>query len=166
MQLRIPRPAPGVARVLLLGAAFAVAVAGAGGYAFWPSAAPVVAKAPPLPASALVGQASVIDGDTINIRGQRIRLHGVDAPESAQSCRDGQGRDYRCGQKATAALAEKIGRQTVSCEQRDIDRYKRVVAVCRAGNEDLNAWLVREGHAVAYRQFSTAYVRAEDEART
>ena len=121
--------------MMLLGAACAALVAGASVYAFGPTfnAAPEKAKTPPLPASALMGPASVIDGDTINIRGQRIRLHGIDAPESAQSCRDGQGRDYRCGQKATSALAEKIGKQTVSCEQRDIDRYKRVVAVCRAG---------------------------------
>lgn len=115
------------------------------------------------PASALPirGQATVIDGDTIEIARTRIRLHGIDAPESSQTCQDARGRDYRCGQRAAFALADWIGRATVSCEPRDTDRYGRVVAVCRARETDINRWMVRQGWAVAYREFSQEYVSDE-----
>jgi len=113
----------------------------------------------------IIGIASVIDGDTLEIRGQRIRLHGIDAPESGQFC-DKDGKQYRCGQRAALALSDKIGRATIRCEQRDIDRYKRIVTVCRLGDIDLNAWMVREGWAIAYRQYSRDYVDDESAART
>jgi endonuclease YncB( thermonuclease family) len=114
--------------------------------------------------SLIVGVASVIDGDTLDIHGQRIRLHGIDAPESGQLC-EKNGKHYRCGQQAALALANKIGRATVQCEQRDIDRYKRIVAVCRLGKLDINAWLVLQGWAIAYRQYSRDYVDDESAAR-
>lgn len=115
--------------------------------------------------SFIVGQASVIDGDTIEIHGQRIRLLGIDAPESSQTCSDARGKPYRCGQKAALALSDRIGRRTVSCEPRDLDRYKRVVAVCSIDATDLNAWLVSQGLAVAYRRYSHDYTAQEDAAR-
>jgi endonuclease YncB( thermonuclease family) len=119
----------------------------------------------PTLADAVVGRASIVDGDTLDIRGTRIRLHGVDAPESAQTCRDASGKAWRCGQQAALALADHIGAASVSCEQKDVDRYKRIVAVCSAGGEDLNAWLVQHGYALAYRQYGTDYVDEEDAAR-
>ena len=78
----------------------------------------------------IVGVASVIDGDTIEIHGQRIRLFGIDAPESSQLCARPTGERWRCGQQASFALADRIGRATVSCQPHDLDRYGRIVAVC------------------------------------
>lgn len=112
----------------------------------------------------IVGRATVIDGDTIEIRNQRIRLFAVDAPESSQLCR-AENKPYRCGQRAALVLAEKIGERTVRCLERDIDRYQRVVAVCYLGSEDLDGWLVKEGWALAFRRYSLDYIAQEDEAR-
>lgn len=95
-------------------------------------------------AADLTGRASIIDGDTLEVHDQRIRLFGIDAPESRQTC-EADGQTYRCGQQAALALADHVGQRTVACEQRDIDRYGRIVAVCRAGGEDLNGWLVSQG---------------------
>src|ERR1700757_3828625 len=82
--------------------------------------------APAASAADLIGQASIIDGDTIEIHGQRIRLFGIDAPEHDQLCEAG-GAQYRCGQQAALALSDQTGRQTVDCVPRDMDRYGRVV---------------------------------------
>jgi len=111
------------------------------------------------------GIPTVIDGDTIDIHGQRIRLHGIDAPESKQVCISG-GTKYRCGQKAALALSDRIGRGSVTCEAKDTDRYGRVVAVCFKGQEDLNGWLVSQGLAVAYRRYSQDYVTHEARAQS
>lgn len=118
-----------------------------------------------LDVGAIVGRASVIDGDTLAIRGRRIRLHGIDAPESRQVCQDGNARDYRCGQKAALALADKIARQNVFCYPRGTDRYGRTIASCELEGEDLNGWLVSQGWAVAYTRYSSKYVPRETIAR-
>ena len=114
----------------------------------------------------LTGSASVIDGDTIELQRVRIRLFGVDAPESSQVCQDAGGRNYRCGQQSALALADRIGTATVSCIKKDTDRYERMVAVCQVGSTDLGAWLVAHGHAVAFRRYTTAYVADEEKAKT
>ena len=113
----------------------------------------------------IVGAASVIDGDTIEVHGARIRMHGIDAPESRQECIRSDGTSWRCGQQAALALSDRIGRATVRCEPRDRDRYGRVVAVCFKGAEDLDRWMVATGWAVAYRKYSLDYVADEERAK-
>ena len=112
----------------------------------------------------VAGRTRVIDGDTIEVSSARIRLFGIDAPESAQRCLAGS-RRWSCGEQATRALAARIDGRSVACEERDRDRYGRIVAVCRYGGQDVNAWLVREGWAMAYRRYSTAYVGEEAAAK-
>jgi endonuclease YncB( thermonuclease family) len=112
----------------------------------------------------LTGIPKITDGDTIRIGNTRIRLHGIDAPEAKQTC-TANGKEWRCGWEATNALANIVGRHWVTCSKRDMDRYGRVVAVCRAGPIDLNAWMVGYGWAVAYRRYSKDYVRDEGDAR-
>lgn len=112
----------------------------------------------------VTGTASVIDGDTIDIHGERIRLHGIDSPEGRQRCIL-SGQEWRCGADAANALSEFIGRSTVSCVVVDIDRYYRKVAICKARGIDLNRWMVEQGWAVSYKRYSHAYDEVEDEAR-
>jgi endonuclease YncB( thermonuclease family) len=126
----------------------------------------ILLSATPATANELNGVASVIDGDTVEIRGTRIRLHGIDAPESRQLCTRPSGQSWRCGQQAALALSDRIGRRSVICVARDTDRYGRTIAVCSQDGIDLNAWMVAEGWAVAYRQYSRDYVLADTEARS
>ncbi len=112
----------------------------------------------------VVGTATVIDGDTIEVHGQRIRLHGIDAPESRQLCRLNS-KPWQCGADATNALADKIARRPVTCEDLGRDRYKRMVARCTVAGEDLGAWMVSQGWALAYRRYSLDFVDEEAEAQ-
>lgn len=112
----------------------------------------------------ITGRATVVDGDTLKIRDQSIRLFGIDALEGDQHCLI-DGKRQRCAQQAALALADKIGARNVTCEKIDHDRYGRIVGVCHAGGENLNAWLVAEGWALAYRRYSRLYIEAEETAR-
>lgn len=107
----------------------------------------------------------VADGDSFAVGGQRIRLFGIDAPELAQSCEDGSGRRYRCGQAAAAALARLIGTERPDCSERDRDPYGRSVAICSAGGRELNRAMVAEGWAIAFTRYSRDYVADEAAAR-
>ncbi|RFC65003.1 thermonuclease family protein [Fulvimarina endophytica] len=121
-------------------------------------------------AAQIAGAATVVDGDTIGVTGTdaRIRLYGIDAPESGQTCDDASGRRYLCGTRSADALAAIIGRNgRVQCFEEDRDRYGRIVAECvTSGNVVLNAELVRQGWAVEYDQYSDGrYDQEEAEAR-
>ena len=112
----------------------------------------------------LSGQARVVDGDTFAIAGERIRLNGIDAPETRQTCtRDG--RPWACGRAATQAMRQLVGRNPVRCEVSGIDKYGRAIAACFAAGRDLQQQLVRQGLALAYRKYSTRYVPDEEAAR-
>lgn len=95
----------------------------------------------------------------------RIRLHAIDAIESRQRCLLSDGSEWRCGTNAAKALAEKIGQAPVECRVTDKDRYGRFVAKCFQRGQDLNAWLVAAGWAVAYRRYGKDYVSQESEAK-
>jgi endonuclease YncB( thermonuclease family) len=113
----------------------------------------------------IVGQAWTVDGDSLRMGGRSIRLDGLDAPEWDQSCLDANGKAWRCGRAATRALRERIRGQTVSCQPRATDRYGRTIAVCAlADGSDLNAWMVRQGWAIAS-GFSGVYAGEEAEAK-
>ncbi len=122
--------------------------------------------APAASGTLIVGTAVVTDGDTLEIRDTRVRLHAVDAPESSQSCLDQNSAIYPCGGRAANVLAALIGRHEVSCEVRTPDRYGRSVSVCTAGGVDLGAAMVSQGWALAYRDYGLDYVAEEDAART
>jgi endonuclease YncB( thermonuclease family) len=123
----------------------------------------------PIPSMAasnsLHGRATVIDGDTLDVQGARVRLAMVDAPESRQTCSDADGRSYRCGQRAAFALADWLGSSPIRCQVDSRDRYRRLIAHCFKGEASVNAWLVANGHAIAYRRYGTRYVPEEVEAR-
>ena len=108
------------------------------------------------------GVGYVIDGDTLVIRKRHIRLFGVDAFERDQTC----GR-FRCGIEARKALRNMISGQTLRCETQAFDTYGRTVAICTTpAGVDLGGEMVRRGLAVAYRSFSSRYLKDESYART
>jgi endonuclease YncB( thermonuclease family) len=132
-----------------------------------PSDAKTATK-PAKPVGSIAGRASVIDADTIEIHGQRIRIWGIDAPEGAQTCKDASGSEYRCGQIGSMKLASYLDEaQPIICAQRDVDRYSRIVASCvNTFGQDLATWLVRNGHALDWPMYSKgAYSRAQSGAK-
>ena len=126
-----------------------------------PALAVFLALSPSLPAHAqLSGRASVTDGDSLKVAGRPVRLFGIDAPEGRQSCL-ARGKRWPCGKRAARALAGRVSGRSVTCEEKDRDRYGRVVAVCRAGSEDLGRWMAAQGWALAYRRLSRMYFSEE-----
>ncbi len=108
----------------------------------------------------IVGQATVIDGDTIEIHGQRIRLFAIDALESRQLCFDERQRPWRCGAVAANALADFIARRPVACRPVDRDRYGRTVATCKVARVDLAGWLVGQGLALDWPRYGRGRYKA------
>src|SRR6266576_541 len=116
-------------------------------------------------ANGLVGQASVVDDDTLEIHGTRIRLWGLDAPESSQLCRGADSNLYRCGAKAANDLDSFIARRPVNCTPVAEDQYGRTAATCSVGGADLGEWLVRNGLALDWPQYSKGkYASAQRDA--
>ena len=117
-------------------------------------------------ASEIYGLPVVTDGDTIKISNNKIRLHGIDAPERNQKCAKNS-KEYNCGTVATRALIKKIKKNIVKCiVQENKDRYDRFIGVCFIEKNDLNKWMVRNGYAIAYRRYSKDYILDEEFAKT
>jgi endonuclease YncB( thermonuclease family) len=105
-------------------------------------------------AKTIAGRATVIDGDTLEIHGERIRILDVDAPESRQRCTDRRGIDVQvwfCGSEAANKLANLVGARTVTCETTRKDRYKRWLARCSVAGHDLALRLAEHGWVFPYR---------------
>ena len=114
----------------------------------------------------LTGVPRIVDGDTLAIGATKVRLEGIDAPETDQVCLNANGIRWTCGIDARDQLAAHIAGRVISCSSRGIDAYKRTLAICSLAGEDLNAWMVQQGWALAYVQYSSAYTHAEKDART
>lgn len=114
---------------------------------------------------ALSGVVHVIDGDTLEIAGVRVRLEGIDAPESGQTCKRRLLGRWGCGTAATSALVRLVQGHDVRCEPRGTDKYGRTLGICFASGRDINAAMVRQGHAWAFVRYSKAYVAEEKAAK-
>ena len=110
------------------------------------------------------GKAKIIDGDTIHIEKNKIRLHGIDAPEIKQTCTIKK-IIWECGFESYQSLKSIISEKEVRCEIVDIDRYKRFVAKCFVKNINLNKYMVQNGWAVAYRYYSDDFIKNEETAK-
>ena len=116
-------------------------------------------------ASEIYGLPVVTDGDTIKILNNKIRLHGIDAPEKKQKCTQNK-KKYNCGVVAAKQLTKKINKKLVKClTQKNKDRYNRFIGICFVEQEDLNKWMVRNGYAVAYKRYSKDYILDEEFAK-
>ncbi|CAO6132063.1 COG1525 Micrococcal nuclease (thermonuclease) homologs [Candidatus Pelagibacterales bacterium] len=99
----------------------------------------------------------VIDGDTIYIGKLKYRFFGIDAPEIKQIC-EKDNTKIQCGVIAKNVLKNKIADKIPECVVKDKDRYQRLVAECFIGKESLSRFMVREGYAVAYSQYSKDFI--------
>lgn len=99
----------------------------------------------------LFGIATVVDGDTLDVGGKRVRLWGIDAPEAGTVA----------GDAATAWLVEHIHGRRVACEGRAYDRWGRAVALCRWRGLDIGLSLVEAGHAQDWPKYSGGYYAKE-----
>jgi endonuclease YncB( thermonuclease family) len=115
---------------------------------------------------AVAGRGHAIDGDTLVIGGVRVRLEGIDAPETGQTCGGRELSSWACGTAALEALAGLVAGQRVSCTGSGYDVYGRLLASCTAAGRELNAEMVRNGLAWAFVRYSQRYAALEAEARS
>ena len=106
----------------------------------------------------------IIDGDTIHINKNKIRLHAIDAPETNQTCNKNS-KVWNCGLESTKFLKELIGNNKIECITQGKDRYNRFIGICYKDNLDLNSEMVLNGWAIAYRYYSKDYIEEEEEAK-
>ena len=110
-----------------------------------------------------LGQIKVVDADTIILNKEKIRLHGIDAPESEQYCYVNK-EAWPCGKRATEylkKLLEGVSIPSLHCDISSKDRYGRSIGVCYIGDKNINSILVENGWALAYREYSRDYISNE-----
>ena len=124
----------------------------------------------------IFGTPKIIDGDTVHIYSKKIRLEGIDAPEIKQQCKKPFikissvigfqfNKSYSCGTVSKKKLINKIDNSKIKCISSSKDRYKRYLGICFLDNLDLNKWMVKNGHAVAYKKYSKKYELQEQYAK-
>ena len=113
--------------------------------------------------STVRGPFHVIDGDTLAVGGERLRLQGMDAPELDQTCEDGRGRPWACGEEARRLLMRLVAGGETECLGRERDKYRRLLVRCRSGATSVNGTLVRQGLAVASGRYAQEQVAARRE---
>lgn len=111
------------------------------------------------PAITVAGEARAVDGDSLRLDGRDIRLAGIDAPELRQTCLGPRGEEP-CGRQARDVLARLVAAGPAECTIVDRDRYERDVALCRVAGRDVNADMVRQGHAIAFGRFEAEEAEA------
>ena len=109
----------------------------------------------------IAGHALAVDGDTLRIGGQRVRLTGIDAPELDQTCRDGSSNEWRCGEAARTFLVALLKGRDATCARSGRDVYGRTLATCTIEGRDVGAQLVAAGWALS----DIGYPREEADAR-
>jgi endonuclease YncB( thermonuclease family) len=106
----------------------------------------------------------IVDGDTVWIGATKIRLEGIDAPESDQMCLNPTGKAWNCGIASRDELAKRTSGKVWSCQATGTDRYGRTLARCEVGGEDIQRWMVRNGWALSFVRYSRAYDADEADA--
>ena len=107
----------------------------------------------------------IIDGDTIILDSEKIRLYGIDTPEKKQKCKDKNGLSYPCGVVATNELKKIINSGQLFCRKKTTDRYSRSISICYVNGVNINSLMVKNGWALAYRKYSMDYIDEEKEAK-
>lgn len=105
----------------------------------------------------------VIDGDSMEIGSARIRLMGIDAPEYVQQCKNKNGKKYPCGIASKDHLKKLIGNASITCKIHKKDQYERNLCTCYNGKTNINAEMVRSGHAIPY--LESPYKKEQQEAQ-
>lgn len=118
-----------------------------------------------LHAAEIHGRADIIDGDTLKIWQQSIRLVGIDAPELNQNCRLANNQIWRCGEVSSMQLKALLLNKSVRCQGKQRDKYQRLLATCYVDSTNINEWLVLKGLAVAYTRYENTYVEAQSIAK-
>ena len=120
----------------------------------------------------IFGEAIVVDGDSLKIKGERIRLFGIDAFELQQTCVDKKYGKNNCGQLAKLFLSSITENRIIHCFYSDRDRYKRILGTCFGEIDgkindlwELNKMMIYSGYAVAYRKYSKKYIETEESAK-
>jgi endonuclease YncB( thermonuclease family) len=125
----------------------------------------ILLLATPVAAAEISGRARVVDGDTLDVGGQKIRIEGIDAFETGQTCFDAKGREWACGHAGTNLLVQLTRGKTITCQGNELDPYGRLIADCFANKTNIGAAMVEQGLALVFTKFSDTYAQQEQQAR-